>query len=260
MDGNANGQGNGGGHGIIRIRTNSVDANSARRPVPALWDELRRLRTAAGLDVKEAARRAGLSVVTVEAIEAGALERLPIGAAGRREVVSLCDVLGVDASPYLDDLREQVRPPLASSLERQRPANRRSRVVVFGLIWAVLAIGFTVSWLVARGRDVPTAATPEVTVASNDVEPGTAAPPTTVAARPPATDKPVAVGVVAARDDVWVRAQADGKEVQAGVVRHGDRVDVSGRSVDVVLSKPSATDVTVDAAPVQAAATMHFGD
>lgn len=265
MDGSANGQGDGGGHGIIRIRTNSIDPDAARHTVPTMWDELRRIRASAGLDVKETARRAGLSVVTVEAIEAGAIERLPIGEAGRREVVSLCDVLGVDPAPYLDDLREQLRPALASRFERQRPANRRSRLVVFGLIWAVLAVGFTVSWLVSRGPDTGVPAT-DAAATSNDVATSSTAAPSTTAPAPPAPadarapGEAVTVSIVAARDDVWVRVAADGAEVQAGVVRHGDRVDVSGRSVDVVLSKPSATDVSVDSAPVQASATMHFGD
>lgn len=198
MDGSANGQGDGGGHGIIRIRTDGIDPDHTRR-----------------------------------------------------------------AAPSGGDLRGQIQASSRSSSVRRSP-NRRSRVVVFGLVWAVLAVGFTVSWLAGRGHDATTAAAPETTAVSNGVDSGTAetpaagAPPTT--ARAPAADEVVAVGILAARDDVWVRAAADGREVQAGVVRHGDRVDVSGRSIDIAVSKPSAVDVTVDSAPAQAATTMHFGD
>lgn len=201
MDGSANGQGSGGGHGIIRIRTDSVETGSAR---------------------------------------------------------------GGDPSPTDDRRVADRRLALASGLERQRPADRRSRVVVFGLVWAVLAAGFTVSWLIERGHggttDPPaTTATPNTTGTATGATqvPATAAAATTAAdsARTPGQVRTV---VVVARDDVWVRAVADAKEVHAGMLRLGDRVDASGSSVDVVVAEPGSVDVTVDGVAVPATAEMHF--
>lgn len=259
-----NGTGHGGsGNGIIRIRTDAIPTDSARHPTPALWDGLRQLRMEAGLGIDEAARRSGLSVGTVEAIEAGAVERLPIGAPGRREVASLCRVLGTDPAAFLDEMREQRRPALARQFEHQRPANRRSRLVVFGLLWALIALGFTASWLLGRDRG-STTDTPRTQPATTDVAPETTAPAAVTTVSSPEEFTPAPGGVhevvvVAARDDVWVRAEADAQVVHSGVVRRGDRIELSGRVVDVVVSKPAAVDVTVDARAVPVTAEMHFG-
>lgn len=200
MDGSASGHGNGGGHGIIRIRTDSGETGSAR--------------------------------------------------AG-------------DISPARADTRERRRPGLASGLGRQRPADTRSRVVVFGLVWALLAVGFTVSWLLGRDQRTTTdaPAAPSSTHAVDTTTTASPAPSGATAAAPANTPTPgrVHTVVVASRDDVWVRAVADGREIQSGMLRQGDRLDAAGLTVDLVVAKPSSVDVSVDGTVVPATPTMHFG-
>lgn len=161
----------------------------------------------------------------------------------------------------------QPPPRPATGARRPRPGNRRSRLVVFGLVWAALAIGFTTTWLAGDAggpaRDAPDAASPTATgtAAVLDPDPSAVEVPAPGAV-PNALDPlpgPRAVGLVAARDDVWVQVSVDGAAVHEGVLRRGDRLDFEGETIDLVVSKPSAVEVTVDGAGVPPAPQMHLG-
>lgn len=161
------------------------------------------------------------------------------------------------------------RPGLARRLEPQRPRDRRSRLVLFGLVWAVLAVGFTVAWITrlpgSSAPEVPDAAPPTAAVAAESPDtdqapaPGAASGGVPAPAVPAPTPRTVAVGLVATRDDVWVQVSVDGAAAHEGVVRRGDHLDFQGDAVDLVVSKPAAVDVSVDGAPVPPTPKMHLG-
>jgi cytoskeleton protein RodZ len=184
----------------------------------AVGAELARAREAAGLSLEEAARQLRFAPRQLDALERGALDRLPGGAAVRGMVRSYARLLRIDAEPLVAQLAAgamaQDAERLAQRFRQPVPfsnGNRRSNLTYIALSLALLAVVAAVAfeWRQERG----TARLNFVSAAQQPAEPVRVA-----AASPAATPAPApAPAPEAARP---VRAQpaaaTDGGESEAG--------------------------------------------
>ena len=85
----------------------------------AVFATLTHARQAAGLTIEEAARQLKFAPRQLEALEAGALQRLPDGTFVRGMVRSYARLLRVDPEPLLAQISSQVAPPDAERLAQR---------------------------------------------------------------------------------------------------------------------------------------------
>jgi len=167
----------------------------------AVGAELARAREAAGLSLEEAARQLRFAPRQLEALERGALDRLPGGAAVRGMVRSYARLLRIDPEPLVAQLAAgalaQDAERLAQRFRQPVPfsdGNRRSNLTYIALSLALLAVVAAVAfeWRQERG----TAGLRFVSAAQQPAEPvrvaSTAAAPAPVPEAPrPARPQPV---------------------------------------------------------------------
>lgn len=238
---------------IIRIRTNTVHVTPYSRSDGSVWALIREQRAAAGLSTAQLAARAHLSELTVEAIEAGAIERLPIGEAGRREVAALCRVLELDPEPFLHAMRDTLRSPFARGLERQRPISRRSRVVAIGTIWVLLLAALAgtkgFGWF-EKGPSTGPRTTPAASKKTTTTTSTTTTSTTT-------TTLPVYTVRVAASGRTKIVVEADGTVVFDDIVTADEAPkEFRGTRVLLTIGRPSVAEIAVNGQPRPAAEQM----
>ena len=126
----------------------------------AVGAELARAREAAGLSLEEAARQLRFAPRQLEALERGALDRLPGGAAVRGMVRSYARLLRIDPEPLVAQLAAgalaQDAERLAQRFRQPVPfsdGNRRSNLTYIALSLALLAVVAAVAfeWRQERG-------------------------------------------------------------------------------------------------------------
>ena len=236
---------------IIRIRTNAVAP--ATDPVAGvsgfdIWGRIHLARIEEGLSTAQVAKRAGVPVFAVEAIETGAVERLPVGDAGRREIAAVCRALQLDPDPFVEAQRTQLRsPPLSDGLGRMQPLAGRTRFVVLGIVWVVLVgivlLSALFGWF---GAGEPRGEAPTSVTRTTLAAPTTAAP-TTTAPLPPVRYE---VTVTAGADDAELRVTVDDEAPETVVLGDGESRTFRGDRLRFVFSDPDDFAVVVNGDPV----------
>ncbi len=240
-------------NGLIRIRTNAVGAHDGLRR-DDVWLRLYEARDEAGLTPAQLAERARVSVLTVEAIEAGAVERLPIGEPGRREVRQVCRALRLDPEPFVEALSAGTSPPLSQKLERQRPARSRSPLLYVALAWVVILAGFLAFRLAGGGSGDSGRTEPEPAPTKATTTTTTSTTTTSTTTLPPV----YAVTVRATGGPSRVKVTVDGATVFSETIRKGQAKEFRGREVLLVVNRPERVVVAVDGQAIPAKAQMRI--
>jgi transcriptional regulator with XRE-family HTH domain len=143
-----------------------ADMTTGGRPDPdmpaGIGEVLRSTRVAQGLSLFVLAHELNLSVAILEAVEAEAWDRLPVGRE-RPHIRQIADRLGVDLASFTQQWNQ-----LPGAKEQEKPDLRREsleRFLVSAITVGSLALLF---WLVVPGPSLKRA--PHVTVAGGDVD------------------------------------------------------------------------------------------
>lgn len=233
---------------VIKITTGNIGPPAPRTVESATWQAVGQARREQGLSIEQVAARARVSPLVIEAIEAGAVERLPVGNGGRRETIAVCRVLGLDPRPFLQDLSVR-RPSVTAQLDAPRQVGRRTRFLIIGLVWillsAVLVVGRALGWM--DGSEDTSSTT-------------TSAPTTTVATTvPPNPAVAFTVEIQATRGGTPVKATVDTQVRYDQILEQGESVRLEGNVVELRVVQPTMVRVFVNGSPVAAEPEMYFG-
>ncbi len=230
---------------VVRIRTNTIGTNGGHDRATGPWLAVLRARKEAGLTLRELAISAGVSELTVESVEAGAIERLPIGEPGQREIQSICRVLDLDFEPFGLAAREARALPLSRTLlMRQQPVERRSKLKVIVGAWIlIIVVGLGIRAFIIRGDDMPPELAGSTEVAATET---TIAPPTTTPPPPPPPAEKYAVEISASRSDTWLEVNIDGEQRFFGTLPRGEAMIFAGNDLSIVFGRPGSVDMVVN--------------
>jgi cytoskeleton protein RodZ len=225
-----------------------VETEPQTEPCP----ELKAAREARGLALKDVFEATRISMLNLEALEAGRFDRLPPPVYARSFIRRYARVVGIDEQPilaryerYLEGLK-----PRTEETEIRKPWPERGRRTLFlsvslaaVIIAGVLVYAFFLYDQCGEGtRPAPSIETPPEKEIAGPApgSPGreaslpespvlTAAPP---AAAEPAAAKPADPGkrrplVIEARELTWVRITEDGKTSTQALLRPGERIERS---------------------------------
>lgn len=249
---------------VVRIRTNAIGPATASTRPEGPWQLFGETRQAAGMSRRQLARRARVDELTVDAIESGAVERLPIGDAGFRELQAVCRVLKLDPGPFVQALKERHATPLSRGLERQRPKSRRlSWLKIAVAVWIVIVAGVLIARFAISGNDEPDGEVSPSTAVSDDSASSTT-PKTTTTTVPPSTAPPpppvaYTVSIVTARADSWVEVKVDGVDVFADTIPKGETREYAGNNIQLTIGRPDAVDLVVNDATQEPQRHVELG-
>jgi hypothetical protein len=239
---------------IIQIRTRDSVGQTPPPGGAAPWHLFGETRRRQGLSMEEVAARARVSPFVVEAIETGAIERLPVGNGGRRETIAVCRTLDIDPKPFVADLRQR-RPALAGQLDSPKQVGRRTRFLIIGMAWillgAVLVTGRAVGWIDSDSEPAPapTTAAREAESGQTEAVPTTAAAPQTGAYR---------VDVKATLGGTPLVATVDGTVVYDEILAQDDKERFEGEDIRLQIVQPTMVRVSVNGKAVASRSEMVF--
>ncbi len=254
-------------NGVNRIRTTERKAKplKEKREMPAerkvengpqteSGRDLKAEREARGLALKDVFEATRISMVNLEALEAGRFDRLPPPVYARSFIRRYAQVVGIDEQPILAryDLYLEGLKPRKEETEIRKPWPERGRRTLFLSVSlaAVIIAGVLVYAFFLYdqcGEGTPPAASREAPAAQEIAGPASGSPAReaplpespaqTAAAAPPSAAEPAAVQpanpgkrrplVIEARELTWVRIAEDGKDPVQMLLRPGDRIERS---------------------------------
>ncbi len=241
---------------VVRIITNAPGQSIVTAPENSLWHHVRAARQDEGLTVQQLAKKAKVSILTIHSLENGTIERLPVGAAGRREVGAVCNALGLDSEPFLAALGSSPLAPLSARLGTQRPLaikKRRSIAMVSSVALFIIVLG---TWIFGNAQSDSAAkatktASQHATATTAFIPPPP--PPTTA---PPPTER--VVQLTATDRSSRVQVTVDDVRVFSSTLYPGRTKEFRGAAVVISVSRPAAIETVVDGNTIPTESNMTF--
>jgi cytoskeletal protein RodZ len=218
---------------------------------------LRRRRVDRKLTLDEISRATKISTKFLQAIEAENLESLPGLIFMRNFVRQYASFMEMDPEPLLAMLPrfdlESAPMPQPPNRPRKRFGDRRWSSAFASVAWTLLASGAAVGAYMHFNRSlhpfttVEAAATRQPSEALPERSTAVPAPQSSLQANP---EHPVQV-VVAAREESWVQATADGKSVFAGTLKAGETRSIAADDrVSVKTGNAGGIEISLNGRPL----------
>lgn len=247
----------------------AMSAEQVHEGLKTFVSDLKAVREAKGLSLKDVHEKTKISVSVLDALEKGEFHLLPPDVYTRNFVRNYADFLQVDSQPFLDYFKhesEQAPPPiLQKEFTGTFPSGQQRSWKRLALIVSVLFFIGALAWLFASYtneiRILPDSgsgklegtASPEEEPAGTAAIKGVATPPVPAEPLPAAPDaiQPQAAPaeqaqtpplqeagehtsnsytlIIEAKEKTWLRIRTDGQETTERTLRPGERLDLSAK-------------------------------